>query len=144
MAKLDLKSAFTICPVKKSQWVLLACQWLGKYFVFPVLPFGLRSAPHIFNSLADLLNWIFNKHGCDSFHYLDDYFMAHLGLLISQDFLRKATALCEEMGIPLAPDKVEGPKEVIKYLGIIIDTNFMETRLPVDKLQKINNILIHG
>ena len=42
------------------------------------LPFGLRSAPYIFNSVADLVEWIIrNKYSvADLMHYLDDFITA--------------------------------------------------------------------
>ena len=67
LAKLDIKNAFTICPVKNGQWFLLAFKWQGKYYIYPILPFGLRSSPHIFNSLAELINWVINEYGCHPF-----------------------------------------------------------------------------
>lgn len=39
-----------------------------------------------------------------------------------------------DFGVPLAPDKTEGPSMVITFLGIIIDTVNMECDLPEDKL----------
>ena len=51
-----------------------------------VLPFGLHSAPFIFTSIADLVEWILvHNYGMDFLrHYLDDFFfhlrMIHLGL----------------------------------------------------------------
>ena len=41
------------------------------------------------------------------------------------------------LGIPVAPDKVEGPTTCIVYLGICIDSLKMEIRLPEDKLQDL-------
>ena len=41
-----------------------------------------------------------------------------------------------KLGIPLAPDKVIGPTEIITYLGIVIDTNKME-----DKIKDLNVLL---
>ncbi len=39
-----------------------------------MLPFGLRSAPKIFNALADALEWIvFQAWVQHIFHYLDDF-----------------------------------------------------------------------
>ncbi len=32
--------------------------WSGKLFIDTVLPFGLRSAPNAFNSVADELQWV--------------------------------------------------------------------------------------
>ena len=141
LAKLDIKSAFTICPVRKKDWSLLGCKWDGKYYVYPVLPFGARSSPHIFNSLADLIHWILEQKKCNPLHYLDDYFIAHLGRSVCQHFFQVAIDIFNELGVPLALDKLEGPTQVLKYLGIIIATILMETRLPEEKMGKIVQLL---
>ena len=41
------------------------------------------------------------------------------------------------MGIPLAPNKLEGPTTRLTFLGILIDSSCMETSLPDDKLQEL-------
>ena len=43
--------------------------------------------------------------------------------------------LCDDLGVPLALEKVEGPSTTISFLGIVLDTVCMEIRLPVDKLE---------
>ena len=37
---------------------------------------------------------------------------------------------CNELGIPLAEEKLEGPSTSIKFLGIVRDTSKSEIRLP--------------
>lgn len=58
MAKIDIRSAFRLIPVHPADHHLLAMQWKGGVFIDTCLPFGLRSAPKLFNILADLLEWI--------------------------------------------------------------------------------------
>ncbi len=58
MAKSDIKSAFRLCPVRPEDHHLLGMHWQGKFFFDRVLPFGLRSAPYIFNSLASSTEWL--------------------------------------------------------------------------------------
>ena len=41
------------------------------------------------------------------------------------------------LGIPLAIEKVGGPAMVLDFLGIVLDTERMEARLPKDKLERI-------
>lgn len=43
----------------------------------------------------------------------------------------------ERFGIPLAPDKTEGPTTVISFLGIMVDSEVMACRLPEDKLRAL-------
>ena len=58
MVKIDIKSAFRLLPVHPADRHLLAVEWQNKIFINTCLPFGLRSAPKLFNILADLLSWI--------------------------------------------------------------------------------------
>ena len=51
-------------------------EWEGAQFIeyIIVLPFGLRSAPKIFNAMVDALQWIIRSQGIKRvFHYLDGY-----------------------------------------------------------------------
>ena len=43
-------------------------------YVDAMLPFGLRSAPKIFNAVADALEWCVAREGVQEiYHYLDDF-----------------------------------------------------------------------
>ena len=54
-----------------------------------------------------------------------------------QQSLDHVLSLFNKLGIPLAPDKLEGPSTTLTFLGIEIDTVAMEIRLPVAKLQAL-------
>ena len=43
----------------------------------------------------------------------------------------------DRLGIPLAPDKLEGPTSRLVFLGILIDSTLMECSLPPDKLSEL-------
>jgi len=143
LAKIDIKSAFRLLPVHPSDRHLLVMEWDRKFYVDACLPFGLRSAPKLFNVLADLLSWILkNKQVTPILHYLDDFLL--LGPPESPtcaNNLSAIKAVCMELGIPLALEKVEGPLHCLTFLGITLDTIKMEARLPVEKLQRIRNLL---
>lgn len=64
MANTDLKSAFRLIPSHLDDWSLLAshCSWLSQYYVDMYLPFGLRSAPFLFNQLSNGLEWILKSN----------------------------------------------------------------------------------
>ena len=144
MAKIDVKHAFRICPVNPAQWPLLAFRWEGAFFVDTRLPFGSRSSPLIFNTLADILLWIFvNIIGVQfCIHYLDDYFCARKLRHLCQEDMHHIQDTCREIGVPLAPDKVIGPTRIITYLGIQIDAERMVVSLPPDKAKKIRDELL--
>ncbi len=48
-----------------------------------------------------------------------------------------AVPLCQRLGLPVAPDKVEGPTTTITFLGIELDSVALKIRLPVVKLQRL-------
>lgn len=105
MAKVDLKSAFRIIPVRKQDWELLGIRWRNLYYVDTCLPFGLRSAPYLFNQFADALEWILKtNYGLQwVIHYLDDYLI--LGPPSSdqcRQFLQAFLKVCALLGIPVA------------------------------------------
>ena len=74
MAKIDIESAYRLIPVHPMDRNLQAVEWEGKVYVDPMLPFGLRSAPKLFNAVADGLEWYLRRRGIQHvFHYLDDF-----------------------------------------------------------------------
>ena len=139
IAKIDIKSAYRLIPVYPGDRKWLGMKWDNKVYVDGMLPFGLRSAPKIFNSVADAVEWCVAREGVEHiFHYLDDF--AVVGPLDSDTcmlYLHKLKSICIELGIPLATEKQDGHTPVITLLGIIIDTTKGELRLPGDKLQRL-------
>ena len=140
MAKIDLKAAFRMVPVRREDWELLGIYWQDQYYVDTCLPFGLRSAPYLFNQFATALHWILqHNYGLSHLiHYLDDY------LIMDQpdsnqcsehvtNFLR----ICEVLGIPVALDKLEGPSTTITFLGLELDSSRQQIRLPEAKLREL-------
>jgi len=113
-------------------------QWHKQVYVDSCLPFGLRSAPKLFNILADLVSWIATHKGISCIlHYLNDFLL--VGPPQSPTYqhnLETFLHLCSDLGIP---EKIEGLS--LSFLGIIIDTHRMETRLPEEKITRIQDTL---
>ena len=75
LAKVDIESAYRLVPVHPQDRILQAMEWKGNVYVDPMLPFGLRSAPKIFNAVADGLNWCLQQAGVRfSLHYLGRFY----------------------------------------------------------------------
>ena len=74
LSKVDIESAYRLIPVHPQDRPLQAMKWDNHIYVDPMLPFGLRSAPKIFNVVADALNWYLHQAGIQySIHYLVDF-----------------------------------------------------------------------
>ena len=136
LSKLDVKSAFRICPVHPDDWNLLGFSCLGYFFVDLCLPFGLRSSVNRFTRMSDSLSWILqNNYGVQHCtHYLDDYLFAgeaHSDTCMVNTL--RAIEVFQKLGIPLAPEKIVYPTTQLTFLGIEIDSIKMELRLPEEK-----------
>ena len=131
IAKIDIKAAYRLVPVAPQQRHYLGMSWKNQIYVDGMLPFRLRSAPKIFNAVADALEWCISKEGVEwIYHYLDDF--AVLGLHGTEQCaqsLHTLQTVCRELGVPLAPEKQAGPSTTLEFLGITIDTVQQELRL---------------
>ena len=58
LVKRDIKDAFRMVPVSVRLRHLLGFIWKGVTYVECCLPFGLRTAPFLFNLFAEGLHWI--------------------------------------------------------------------------------------
>ena len=78
MAKFNVEAAYRNIAVHPDDHYLMGMKWHGQFFVDLALPFGLCSAPYIFNLVADMVEWIIrNKYSVsDLMHYLDNFIMA--------------------------------------------------------------------
>jgi len=72
-------------------------------------------------------------------HYLDDFLL--MGPALSNKCQKNLITIQQLFGIPLAPEKLEGPTHCLTFLGIEIDTSSSSARLPQDKLVQIQSEL---
>ena len=73
IAKIDVKSAYHLIPVSPADCHYLGTEWKGNIYVDAKLPFGLRSAPKILNTIADVLEWCLATEGVEAvYHYHND------------------------------------------------------------------------
>ena len=144
LAKVDIEAAYRrLIPVHPADRLLQATSWEGKLYINPMLPFGLRSAPKLFNAVADALEWYLEQQGiCHIYHYFDDFIV--VGAPDSPECAKALTILdesCTFLGILLASHKRDGPMTCLTFLGIEVDTVAAELRLPGDKLQRLCTLL---
>ena len=139
MAKIDIRSAYRIIPVHPEDRHLLGMRWDGMEYVDAALPFGLRSAPKVFNAVADALELILLENGVRYlWHYLDDFItLGKPGMGECEFHCRLVQEFCGRLGVPLAEEKTVGPATCLAYLGIELDSKAMELRLPEDKLKRV-------
>jgi hypothetical protein len=143
MAKADVKAAYRTIAVRPADWPLLGMYWQGRYYFHRTLPFGLRSSCHLWERYATAAEWIVtNVFGvADIIHYVDDFFLAAATEEACQHSLGQTKRAFDELGVPDAPDKTEGPTTRLTFLGVQIDSEAMTVSLDQPRLETIRLLL---
>ena len=144
--KIDIKSAYRCIPVRPADYHLLGLIHENQAIFDAVLPFGLRSSCAIFETFSTAANWIIENHipalRSKLLHYIDDF----LGLCIGQQgeaaaTLKRVLFIMRHLGIPIAPEKIEGPARLIVFLGILINLDAQTVSLDEKKLESIKKLI---
>jgi len=138
LTKLDLKDAYRHIPIHSMDWNLLGFQWEGKYYYPAILMFSGKSMPYIFNLFMEVLHWIIECHLPTSLcHYLDDFlqiFKPNIPRHVANAAVIWIKNLGKDLGLSFQPMKTIWPMTCIEFLGLELDSEAMEARLPQDKL----------
>jgi hypothetical protein len=139
--KVDLKDAYRHVVVEKHDARLLGYFWPSFGFLFETqLSFGGKSAPFLFNLVAEGFEWILRSFGVSCDHYLDDTFGWVSHGISAPALLSFVTIVASELGLTTAPHKtMSGP--VLEVLGITIDCHRAVAYIGVEKLAKIQALI---
>ena len=140
MAKTDIKAAFRIVPIHPKDYPLLGFTWRGSYYHDRCLPMGCASSCSIFEKVSTALEWIISTRLSNVIvlHILDDFLFISPTEVDCQQALDLFTCICQDIGVPLAPDKTVGPTMIIDFAGIRLNTIDMYASLPPDKVSKFS------
>lgn len=115
-------------------------QWDNKFYKECCLPFGLRTAPFLFNLFAEALHWIVQSWlGWEkTCHLLDDiiHIVPQSQYQQLESKVRNFVQLTNFLGIPRNDSKFE-LGQVITVFGYELDTTSFTIRLPLKKVEKV-------
>ena len=114
-------------------------------YIDTALSFGLWSAPKIFSAVEDALALALLCNGVwGQLHYLNDFlFVGRPEVADCAQSLQVALNTCQELGMPVAMKKVEGPATKLTFLGIQIDSVTFELSLPNEKLARTKQLVMY-
>ena len=135
--KRDIRDAFRNIPVAPANQWLLGFEWKDQFYVETCLPFGLGTAPFLFNLFAEGLHWAIEcrTHNAAVLHYLDDFLFVSPPLQDVTPLDELWRSLTDYLGIP-RNDSKDRQGQIVEVLGIEIDTLKLEARLSATKLEK--------
>lgn len=104
---------------------------------------GCSVSCSVFETLSTAIQWLAAKrlNIVAMIHILDDFLLGASSWQQCHNQLKQFLSLCAMLGIPMAPEKTFGPDTTMVFAGIEIDTVQSELRLPLDKLQKCEQLV---
>ena len=139
LCKYDISNAFKNCPILPSQWPLFCIKLEDKYYFYVRLTFGCRSSPIIFDTLSQAICYIAtNNYKVNNIlHLLDDFLTIDPPHAEGERSMALMMMIFKRLNVPIAMHKTVGPVTCLEYLGIILDSEKMEARLPQEKVDRI-------
>lgn len=147
-AKVDLSNAYRSVKIHESNFKATGLKWRfsgdkqDTYMVDQRLPFGASQSPGIFNRITQSVRVMMAHKGYKTIVvYLDDF------LIISQSYdecllaLSELMRLLRELGFQLNYNKIEGPKQKLIFLGVLINSVDMTLSVPDEKVTELRNDL---
>lgn len=143
LSKADITDAFKVMPLHPSQWHLFGVKWREKFYFAVRLTFGCRSSPKIFDTLSEALCWILLNNCKLPFvlHLLDDFLLVDYPHAKPDHAIITLKDTFKNLGVPLSEEKTSGPLQAIEFLGIKLDSVLMQASLPLEKLNRIREIM---
>jgi len=137
--KIDLKSAFRLIPVAPKDFHLLGFSFEGKYYFDKALPFGSSISCAIFERFAKFLLFCVKSrlHSGALMQYLDDYLGGNRTAKSCQENMKIFHNTAKELGVPIANEKTVGPTKVLVFLGLELDSENMQVRIPTEKVEQV-------
>ena len=145
LAKVDVKSAYRLLPIREDDFQCLGLHIGDTIFVDKMAPMGAKISAAHWEAFGRVWVWLIHQRpdfkGATC-RYMDD-------LLImcppsDNDPMASVRAVCElsqEIGLPLAQEKTVLPTTEIVFLGLTIDSNSLTIKVPEDKRQAVKNEL---
>lgn len=139
-----------ICPTLSNLFLyyrpsIISFVWTGEFILllYSFFSFGCRSSPKIFDQFSQAICRIAqNNNKIKSIlHFLDNFLTIDKPDFHADRTMALLTMIFMKLNVPIAQHKTTGPGTVVEYLGIILDSQNMQVRLPPDKVHRIWEML---
>jgi hypothetical protein len=143
MAKLDIEAAYRCIPIAPTDWPLMGLVWRNEYYFDSAMQFGTASATAIFEWFSSAVELMANKSLLIQHivHYIDDFMLLAKSKAVCVAQLEALLKLCQLLGLPIAPHKIERASQVMLLLGILFNSVTMTISLSQDRVDAILELL---
>lgn len=141
MSVIDIKSAYRSVAIHPSNRTFFGLTWnFGDGHVYiqdNFMCFGARAAPFVFTRITDAISRRMCSMGFICYSYLDDFILLSKSIEDGCMAQRVLISILRDLGFYIAWNKISGPSQVCRFLGIDIDSISLQLKLPGDKLQRL-------
>ena len=118
-------------------WPLMGVAFGGELLIDTALPFGARNSSCYMQKIAEFIARALVKRGGCVLIYLDDVVGVAQTYDQAMDHFAMVRELLEDLGLPLALDKLAPPAHTVTWLGIKCDIPSRTLSLPRDKVKDV-------
>ena len=137
MAKCDVASTFLLLPLQPDDHELTGFKLLNDYYYDMAMPMGCSISCATWEKFSTFIEWAVRKisTGGSLLHYIDDFlFVGRQGTLDCENLMKNFHEVCQRLGVPIAPEKTEGPTNDLVFLGLKINSSNQTVTIPIDKV----------
>ena len=133
---IDIARAYRNFPIDPIDWPITAITFDGATLIDRAMPFGARSSSLHMTMVAEYITRFLATQGIKTLIYLDDLIGYTSDLQEAQRQYQAVVRVMEDLGLPLAQNKMTPPTKCITWLGIRI--NFVDKTLsiPQEKVEE--------
>ncbi len=137
LSKFDVNEAYRYLRIRPDQQIAFGICFRGLYYFERCLPFGLKSAPAIFEKFATAINAFMAFKNLQVVHFMDDFLCISSSDIQSavSDFIGVLT-IFKELGVSISARKLVKPATELEFLGWWINSTDQTISLPTDKLER--------
>lgn len=141
MAKVDLSGAYLHVRIDQDSRRLLGFKWRNRFYRYSHMPFGLSTAPAVWQYLADRVCAYLRSLGLNVIVYLDDFLL----IADSQSECQRGLDLLRDeltsLGLRVNHKKTISPTQCCRFLGLDLDSLGMQIIVPDYKLANTRALL---
>jgi hypothetical protein len=128
MAKGDVSRYFHSFPLAQESRNWFTLLWLGLYYVYNSLPFGLTSCPYFTSAFTAEFSLWFIAMGITAAFLVDDWLITARTLPEAKAKMSKIASVFKAIGFGMAEEKFDYGQKLI-FLGVLLDTTTMTMRI---------------
>ena len=137
LATSDFCDAYLSCPIAGEHVKFLKFKFMGKSFMYVVLPFGILSAPRTFSKVLIPILSFLRQQGFIVITYLDDGFTCAATCEQCKENICYIMRTFSYYGFIIHPKKsAPVPSQHVRSLGFYIDSVAMTVSLPAEKIER--------